>query len=74
MIRTPAQYQATYDNQASKYLDRRGRYITGLQKGEYLENGGILSLLFNFAQAEIDLEQTDTRTANNVLDKIIVST
>jgi len=73
MIRTPAQYLQTYNLNADKYLRNTDRYVDNMQKGQYLINGGILSLLFNYAQASIDLEITNTKTSNNVLDKIIVT-
>jgi hypothetical protein len=72
MMRTPAQYLQTYNINADKYLRNNVVYIDNMQKGQYLINGGILSLLFNYAQASIDLEITDTKISNNVLDKIIV--
>jgi len=71
-MRTPEQYIFTYNAQAAKNLSNTDRYIDNVQRGNYLINGGILSLLFNYAQYSIDTEITQTQTSEHVLDKIIV--
>lgn len=71
MIRNPIQYQNQYDLNANKYLLRTNNFTDNLDLGTYLNNNGPLSVLFNYAEYSIDIKNTSTETANNVLDKIV---
>lgn len=72
MIRTRSTYILTYDKNADKYLKSADTYTQNMQEGQYLQNGGVLSILFNYAEYAINTNNTSALIANNVLDKIIV--
>jgi len=71
-MRTPAQYEFTYNQMADKYLANTDIYVDNVQNGNYLQNGGVITLLFSYAQYSINTNITQSKTSEHVLDKIII--
>lgn len=71
-MRSPAQYESTYNNQVKKFLNKTSYYIDNTQRGIYLQNTGYIAWLFAYCQEAINFNITTESTPENALDKIII--
>lgn len=71
MIRNKVTYILTYNTNAAKYLKAWNRYTDNVDYGEYRYENSFLPFLFDYAEYSININNTKSKIANNVLDKII---
>jgi len=70
--RNPIVYRLTYNTNAAKYLRYTSTIISNMEYGTFKYENTTLPFLFDFAEYSINIKNTSTTLANNVLDKIIV--
>ena len=71
MIRSKEVYLLTYNANAAKYLKAWTRYTTNIELGTFKYENTWLPFLFDYAEYNLNINNTKPKTSNNVLDKII---